>query len=326
MFSARAAIAFTLAGLWCGMAPAHAQTTPAYPTKPLRFLVGFPPGGFSDLMARAIASKLSESFRHQVIVDNRPGASTTIAADLMSKSAPDGYTILMMTESHVINPSLYKQLPFDAERDFAPVTLAARAPFLLVVHPSVPAKTVKELIALARARPGELNNGSGGVGTLGHLGGELLNTLAKIKIEHIPYKGAAPAMQDVQSGLMQVHLGNLPVLLPIVKAGRLRALAVTTAKRAAIAPEYPTMAEAGVPGFDLTAWYGVMTRAGTPNDIVAKLNQEIVAILRTAETRERLATIGGEPVGNTPAEFAAFLKSETTRYTKLVRDSGARLD
>src|SRR5262247_2015830 len=208
-----------------------------YPSRPIRFLVGFAPGGFTDVMARAIAAKLSESWSQQVVVDNRPGASTTIAADLAAKAVPDGYTLLMMTDNHVTNPSLFSKLPYDSEKDFAPVTLAALAPFLLVVHPSVPANSVKELIALAKARPGQLSYGSGGVGAPGHLSGELFGKLAGVKMVHVPYKGAAPALIDVQSGQIQVYFGNLPVTLPHARAGKLRALGVTSMKRSGAAPD-----------------------------------------------------------------------------------------
>ena len=297
-----------------------------YPSRPVRFLVGFAPGGFTDVMARLIAGKLTEQWGQQVVVDNRPGASTTIAADLTAKSAPDGYTLLMMTDNHVTNPALFTKLPYDSERDFAPVTLAALAPFLLVVHPSVPAGTVKELVALAKKRPGELSYGSGGVGAPGHLSGELFGTLAGVKMLHVPYKGAAPALIDIQSGQIQVYFGNLPVTLPHARSGKLRALGVTSSKRAGIAPEVPTVAEAGVPGFELTPWYGVMTRAGTPDAIVAKLNQDMVRILQSAEMRERVTNLGGEPAGLTRDAYARFLKSEAVKWGKLVKASGAKAE
>ena len=297
-----------------------------YPNKPIRFLVGFAPGGFTDVMARAIAGKLTENWGQQVVVDNRPGASTTIATDLAAKAPPDGYTLLMMTDNHVTNPSLFRKLPYDTEKDFEPITLAALAPFLLVVHPTVPANSVKELIAVAKSRPGKLNYGSGGIGAPGHLSGELFNTLAGVRVTHVPYKGATPAMTDMLAGQIQVYFGNLPVTIPHARAGRVRALAVTSGKRAGIAPELPTVAEAGVPGFELTPWYGVVTRAGTPKPIVAKLNREIVEILKTAEMRERITKAGAEPSGMTNAEFAKFLKSESAKWGKLVRDSGAKAE
>ena len=314
-----------LAAALC-VSPAQAQGVQNYPNRPIRFLVGFAPGGFTDVMARAIAAKLSESWSQQVVVDNRPGASTTIAADLAAKAAPDGYTLLMMTDNHVTNPGLFSKLPYDSEKDFAPITLAALAPFLLVVHPSVPAQSVKELIALAKSRPGQLSYGSGGIGAPGHLSGELFSTLAGVKMVHVPYKGAAPALIDVQSGQIQVYFGNLPVTLPHAKAGKLRALGVTSAKRAAVAPDVPTVAEAGLPGFELTPWYGVMTRAGTPEAILGKLNHEIVRILRTPEMRERVTNLGAEPSGLSAEEFSRFLKSEAIKWGKLVKASGAKAE
>ena len=306
--------------------PAYSQKDANYPNKPIRFLVGFAPGGFTDVMARAIAGKLTENWGQQVVVDNRPGASTTIATDLAAKAPPDGYTLLMMTDNHVTNPSLFRKLPYDTEKDFEPITLAALAPFLLVVHPSLPANSVKDLIAVAKSRPGKLNYGSGGIGAPGHLSGELFKRLTGVRMTHVPYKGAAPAIADLLGGQIQVYFGNLPVTIPHAKAGRVRSLAVTSSKRAAIAPELPTVAEAGVPGFELTPWYGVVTRAGTPKPVVAKMNRDIVAILQSAEMRERITKAGAEPSGISTAEFAKFLKSESAKWGKLVRDSGAKAE
>jgi tripartite-type tricarboxylate transporter receptor subunit TctC len=302
---------------------AHAQDAQQYPSKPVRFVIGFAPGGFTDLMARLLASRLSETWGQQVIAENRPGGGSIIATEIVAKAPPDGYTLLMMTDNHVTNPSLFKSLPYDSEKHFAPVTLAALAPFMLLIHPSLPVKSVKDLVALAKARPGELAFGSGGIGGPGHLAGEMLNTLAGVRMVHVPYKGGALAMVDLQAGNVQLYFGNVPTSLPHVKSGRVRALAVTTAKRAAVAPEYPTVAEAGVPGFELSPFYGVITRAGTPPEVLAKLNRDIVAILRNPATRERIASLGGDPVGNSQAEFAAFLKTESVKWGKLVRDSGA---
>jgi tripartite-type tricarboxylate transporter receptor subunit TctC len=312
------------AALALGASMAHAQDAPQYPGKAVRIVLAFAPGGFTDVMARLLAGRLSETWGQQVVVDNRPGGGSIIATDLVAKAPPDGYTLLMMTDNHVTNPSLFKSLPYDSEKDFAPITLAALAPFMLLIHPSLPARSVKELLALAKARPGQLTFGSGGIGGPGHLAGEMLNTLGGVKMVHVPYKGGALAMVDLQAGQVQLYFGNVPTSLPHVKAGKVRALAVTTAKRAAVAPEYPTVAEAGVPGFELSPFYGVITRAGTPPQVLAKLNRDMVAILRDPATRERIANLGGEPVGNTQAEFAAFLKTEAVRWGKLVRDSGAK--
>lgn len=319
----RAVYGSALAGFLCASGAAHAQDAQQYPNKPMRIFVGFAAGGFTDVMARIIAAKLAENWNQQVIVDNRPGAGTIVATDLVAKAPADGYTLLMMTDNHVTNPSLFKQLPYDSEKDFAPVTLGAMAPFMLLVHPALPARNVKELVALAKARPGQLLFGSGGIGGPGHLAGELLNTMAGIRMVHVPYKGGALAMIDLQAGQVQLYFGNLPISIPHVKTGKVRALAVSSAKRAISAPEYPTVAET-IPGFELTPWYGVLARAGTPPDILAKLNREIASMLRSPETRERLIGLGAEPVGNTQAEFAAFLKTEAVKWGKLVRDSGAR--
>jgi tripartite-type tricarboxylate transporter receptor subunit TctC len=319
----RAVYGNALAGFLCASGVAHAQDAQQYPNKPIRFFVGFAAGGFTDVMARIIAAKLAENWNQQVIVDNRPGAGTIVATDLVAKAPADGYTLLMMTDNHVTNPSLFRQLPYDSEKDFAPVTLGAMAPFMLLVHPALPAKNVKELVALAKARPGQLLFGSGGIGGPGHLAGELLNTMAGIRMVHVPYKGGALAMIDLQAGQVQLYFGNLPISIPHVKTGKVRALAVSSAKRAISAPEYPTVAET-IPGFELTPWYGVLARAGTPPDTLAKLNREIAGMLRSPEIRERLIGLGAEPVGNTQAEFAAFLKTEAVKWGKLVRDSGAR--
>jgi tripartite-type tricarboxylate transporter receptor subunit TctC len=319
------AISFSaVVGLSCVAGVVHAQDVQQYPIKPVRFVIGFAPGGFTDLMARLLASQLTETWGQQVIADNRPGGGSIIATEIVAKAPPDGYTLLMMTDNHVTNPSLFKSLPYDSEKHFAPITLAALAPFMLLVHPSLPVKSVKDLLALARAKPGQLTFGSGGIGGPGHLAGEMLSTLGGVKMVHVPYKGGALAMTDLQAGHVQLYFGNVPTSLPHVKSGRVRALAVTTAKRAAVAPEYPTMAEAGVPGFELSPFYGVMTRAGTPPEVLAKLNRDLVAILRNPAVRARIATLGGDPVGNSQAEFAEFLRTEAVKWGKLVRDSGAK--
>ena len=303
-----------------------AQKAVAYPAKQVRMLVGFAPGGFTDVMARAIAGKLSEAWGEQVVVDNRPGASTTIATDIVAKAPADGYTLLMMTDNFVTNPSLFAKLPYDSERDFAPVTLAAIAPFLLVVHPTLPVKSVKELVALARKRPGELSYGSGGIGSPGHLSGELLGTLAGVSMVHVAYKGAAPALVDAMSGQIQVYFGNLPVTLPHATSGKLRALAVTSPKRTPAVPDIPTVAEAGVPGFELSPWYGVMARAGVPEPVLDRIESDTVRALRDPEMRARIVKLGGEPVGSSRGEFAAFLKSEAVKWGRLVKASGAKAE
>ena len=305
--------------------PASAQS---YPSKPIRLIVPYPPGGPLDIMARAIGQKLTEAWSQPVVVDNRAGAGGNIGADLVAKSTADGYTLLMgAVATHAINPTLYAKLPYDPVKDFAPVALVAQVPNILVVNPSVPARSVPELIDLVRARPGYLNFGSGSTGSTGHLAGELFNTMAGVKMVHIPYKGGAPAMADLLAGQVQLMFDNLANALPQVKAGRLRALAVTTLARSPAMPELPTIAESGLPGFDLTTWFGVMAPARTPPEIVVKLNAEIVRALNAKDMRERLEKMGAEPPpNNTPERFAAFIGSEAAKYAKVVRDSGAKVE
>ncbi len=299
-----------------------------YPTKPIRLVVPYPAGGPLDIMARAIGQKLTEAWKQPVVVDNRAGAGGNIGADFVAKSAPDGYTLLMgAVATHAINPSLYSKIPYDPVKDFAPVALVAQVPNILVVNPAVPAKTVRELIALARAQPGTLNFGSGSTGSTGHLAGELFNTMAGVKMVHIPYKGAAPATADLLGGQVQLMFDNLASALPNVKAGKLRALAVTTLARSPAIPELPTIAESGLPGFDLTTWFGLLVPAGTPPEIVARLNAEIVRALDAKDMRERLEKMGAEPLSNnTPERFAAFIRSEAAKYARVVKDSGAKVD
>ena len=300
----------------------------SYPSKPIHLVVPYPPGGPLDIMARAIGHKLTEAWSQPVVVDNRAGAGGNIGADLVAKSPADGYTLLMgAVATHAINPTLYAKVPYDALKDFAPVALVAQVPNILVVNPSVPARSVRDLIELLRARPGYLNFGSGSTGSTGHLAGELFNTMAGVKMVHIPYKGGAPAMADLLSGQVQLMFDNLANALPHVKAGRLRALAVTTLARAPAMPELPTLAESGLPGFDLSTWFGVMAPAGTTTEIVVKLNAEIVRALNAKDMRERLEKMGAEPpANNTPERFAAFIRAEAAKYAKVVRDSGAKVE
>ena len=299
----------------------------AWPAKPIRYIVPFPPGGATDIIARAVAGEISKTLGQQVVIDNRGGAGGNIGTDIVAKAAPDGYTILMGTVgTHGINVSLYSKLPYDAVRDFAPVTLVATVPNVLVVHPSVPVKSVKELIAYAKANPGKLNFASSGNGTSIHLSGELFKTMTGVSMVHIPYKGSAPALADLLGGQADLMFDNLPPSLPHIKSGRLHALAVTTARRSAVMPDLPTMAEAGVPGYESGSWFGVLAPAGTPKDIVNRLNAEIVKALAVPEIRERLQAQGAEPVGNTPEQFAAFIRSEITKWAKVVKDSGAKID
>jgi tripartite-type tricarboxylate transporter receptor subunit TctC len=305
-------------------APAAAD---AYPARPIRFVVAFPPGGGTDIIARSIAQKLSGRLSQQVVVDNRPGAGGNIGTDVVAKSAPDGYTLLMGSAGPLaINASLFASMPFDPIRDLAPVTLAASTPNVLVVHPSLKAATVKELIALAKAHPGEINFASSGHGTPAHLAGELFNTMAGVKLVHVPYKGASPALADLLGGQVQIMFSTMPPALPHVKDGKLRALAVTSLKRSPAAPGLPTVDEAALPGFEANTWHGVVLPAGAPPAIIARLNREIVAILHQPDVVERLSAQGAEPVGSTPEEFAAYIRSETVKWAKVVRESGAKAE
>lgn len=298
-----------------------------YPAKPIKLVIPFPPGGPLDLTGRAIGQKLQEAWGQPVVVENRPGAGGNIGADAVAKSAPDGYTLVMgALSTHAVNPHLFTKMPYDALKDFAPITLVAITPNVLVVNPAVPANNVKELVALAKASPGKLAFASGSNGSAGHLAGELFKTLAGIDIVHVPYKGGAPAMQDLLGGQVQFMFDNLANSMAQIKAGKLKAFAVTTAKRSPFAPELPTMAEAGVTGFDISTWYGILAPAHTPPDIVRKLNAEIVRILNSDDMREKLKIQGAEPAPTSPEEFAAFIRAEWTKYAKIVKDSGAKVD
>ncbi|MEO8305601.1 MAG: tripartite tricarboxylate transporter substrate binding protein [Betaproteobacteria bacterium] len=307
-------------------APAIAQE-PAYPTKPIRLVVPFPPGGATDIMARAVAQKLTEAWGQGVVVDNRPGAGGNIGSELVAKAAPDGYTLEMGTVgTHAINSSLYAKMPYDHVKDFAPVVLVAAVPNVLVVNPAVPVNSVQELIAYAKANPGKLNFASSGAGTSIHLSGELFKVMAGVQMTHVPYKGSAPALQDLLGGQVQLMFDNLPPSLPQIKAGKLRALAVTTPSRSPALPDVPTIAESGLPGFDASSWFGVLAPAGTPPAIIAKLNAEIAKWLASPEAKEKLASVGANAAGGTPEDFARHIQMETAKWAKVVKESGAKVD
>lgn len=298
-----------------------------YPNKPIRFIVPFPPGGNVDLMARAIGQKLSENFSQQIVIDNRPGAAGIIGTEMAAKAPANGYTMLMGSIGALsINPSIYRKLPYDPVKSFSPVTLATVTPNLLVVHPLLPVNSVKELIALARSKPGQLNFASGGTGTGNHLTMELFNAMAGIRVVHVPYKGAPLAITDLIAGQVQIMTPPMPATVPHIKAGRLKALAVTSAKRNKAVPELPTVAEAGVPGYDADSWYGVLVPAGTPKTIIDKLHAEIITILTTPEVATYLANQGAEVSTTTPAQFGSFIKTEVAKWAKVVRISGIRLE
>ena len=305
-------------------APAGAQP---FPARPAKLVVPFPPGGPLDVVGRGIAQKLSETWSQGVVVENKPGAGGNIGADFVAKAPPDGYTVVMgALSTHAVNPNLYAQMPYDAKKDFAPITLVAITPNVLVVNPTLPVHSVKELIAYAKAHPGKLSFGSGSTGSAGHLAGELLKVDAGLDMVHIPYKGAAPATQALLAGDTQLMFDNLANAMVQVKAGKLRALAVTTPQRSKLAPDLPTMAEAGVPGFDISTWFGLMAPAGTPPEVIARRNADVTRILNTPEMRERLIAQGAEAAPDTPAEFTRFMADELARYSRIVKASGAKVD
>ena len=298
---------------------AHAQTD--YPTKPIHFIVG--PG--PDSLARLFGQKMSEAWGQPVIVDQRGGGGGTISAEAVAKAPPDGYWLLLTTGTHTINPSVYKT-NYDLVRDFVPVTLLGQTPFVLAVHPSVPVKSVAELIKLAKQKPGTLNYGSGGSGTPPHLATELFKQMAGINIVHVPYKTIPLAITDLLGGQIQVMFTVGPAGLPQVKAGKIRGLAVSTAKRSAFAPDLPTVAESGLPGFNVFGWNGVLATAGTPRPVIEKLHSLFITAMKDPEVRKRMADFGFEPIGNTPEEFGAFVKEDITRWAKLVKDTGAKVE
>jgi len=306
---------------------ANAAFAQAYPSKPVRLVVPFPPGGSLDVVARAIGQKLSEAWGQPVVIDNRPGAGGNIGADLVAKSPPDGYTILEgALSTHAVNVTLYGKLPYDPIKDFAPITLVAITPNVLVVNSTAPFNTVPDLIAYARANPGKLAFGSGSNGSAGHLAGELFKAEAHVDMVHIPYKGGAPALQALLAGDTQLMFDNLANSMQQVRAGKLKAVAVTTAKRSSLVPELPTLAEAGLPGFDIYTWWGFMAPAGTPKEIVAKWNAEVTRILNTADMKAFFAQQGAEPAPTTPEQFEALIKSEIPKYAKIIKESGAKVD
>ena len=312
-----------LSVLTSGGAPAQ-----TYPAKAVQLVVPFPPGGATDLTARVMGEKLRAAWGQEVVVDNRPGATGMVGAEFVAKAAPDGYTVLVSSASEVaIVQSLYSKMTYSPERDLVPVTLAAVTPLILAVHPSVPANTLREWLALAKTRPGQLTYASaGGTGSPHHLAGELLKTLAKVDIVHAPYEGAGPTIVDLLAGKVSSAFVGMPPAMPHVRTGKLRALAVTTPTRSPAAPDVPTMAEAGVPGFDISNWFGVFVPAGTPREIVTKLSADMARALKLADVKDKIAGLGAETVGNSPEEFAAFWRAEIGKYAKLTRESGVRAD
>src|SRR3989440_3292172 len=297
----------------------------AYPSKTVRLIDGFSPGGSTDIVGRLIAQKLADSFGQPVVVENRPGATGTVAAEMVAKSAPDGHVMLIVPLTFTVSPSLYK-LPYDPVKDLLPVTLVASAPLMLVVHPSVPVKSVAELIAYAKANPGKLHFGSGGVGSTPHLAGEMLKSMAGIEATHVPYKGGGPALADLASGQIQFMVENIPSTAPYVTSGRLRALAVTDLKRSPVLPDVPTLDESGLKGYQIVGWNGLFLPAGTPPAIVDRLHLEVVKALAAADVKEPLATMGFGGVGDTPQHFAAFVQAEITKWAKVGKDANIKVE
>ncbi len=319
--------AITIAAVVCAaLFAASVSAQQPYPSRPIRIVVPFAAGGPSDVLARTLAQKLQEAWGQPAIVDNRTGASGIIGADFVAKSAPDGYTLLLAQVGDTISMSLFSKLPYHFEKDFAPITLVGQTAFILVTHPSVPAQNVQELIALAKSKPGSLTFGSGSTGAASHLAGELLKSMAVVDIVHISYKGQAPATTDLLSGQISFMFNNPITSLGHVKAGKLRALAVSTAKRSSGLPNVPTIAESGLPGFDVGFWLGTLAPTGTPRPIIEKLNAEMVKVVRMPDVVERLGALGVEPIGSTPDEFARIIRAEVVRWAKVVKDAGVKVD
>ena len=307
----------------CLFSFAAAAAEQNYPSRPIRFIVPFPPGGGNDIVGRIVAMKLSEGLGQQVVVDNRGGAGGTIGTDITAKAPPDGYTMLVNNISLAVNHTLFKKLPYDTLKDLAPVSLVGRQPNIVVVHPGVQAKSMRELLDLARAKPGQLSYGSGGIGTASHLATEMLKLMAKLDMTHVPYKGLGPALTDLLGGRLHLIISTMASALPQIKSGKLRPLAVTTTQRSTFYPEVPTMSEAGVKGYEFSTWYGLLVPAGTPKAVVDRLNAETRKALDSGMVKDQFIGQGLEPVASTPAEFGAYLKSEVAKWGKVVKASGA---
>ena len=298
----------------------------AYPSKAIKIVVPYPPGGFNDTLGRTLAAKFTEAWGQPAVVENKPGGNTLIGNDFVAKSAPDGYTLLIVAFPFSVVPSLFKAMPYDTVRDFSPVILAATSPNLLVVHPSLPVNSVGELVALAKAKPGTLSYASTGNGSSNHISMELFKSLAGVDIVHIPYKGSGPAVSDLLGGQVQLMFDNTPNVLPQVKAGRLRALGSSGARRSTLTPDVPTIAEAGVAGYEVTVWFGLVAPAGTPRDVIAKLNTEVTRILAMPDVRERFLAQGVDPVGSTPEQFADHIRTQMAKWAKVVQDAGVKAE
>lgn len=327
MKTVRALLPVFLVGLPLAFGIAADAIAQTYPSKPIRIIVPFPAGGNADILARILGQKMAESLGQQIIVDNRAGAAGIIGAQAAAKSPPDGYTLFMgTTGTQTTNPAVYARLPYDPLRDFAPVSNFAGSPYVLVVHPSLPVRNLKELIALARARPGALHYASFGAGSSAHLTGVLLQTMARIDIVHVAYKGGPPALADLVGGHVEMMFNLLPGILPHVKAAKLRAIAVAAEKRAAAIPEMPTFAESGMPDFYSDSWYGIFVPAGTPKDVVSKLNAEVLRVLALPEVKQRLAAEGAEPMGGSPEQFAEQIRRDLARWTRVAKGADIKIE
>ena len=314
-----------ITALLLGVTAASAQAQPAFPSKPMRILVGFEAGGPNDTQARLIGQKIGEAMGQQVLVENRPGADGVIAGEIVARSTPDGYTMILVSAGHAINSNFVKQMPYHALNDFSAIAQVSSAPFVLVVHPSVPVQTTKELIQYAKEHPNELNYGSTGTGSSLMMAMELFNVMAGIKMHHVPYKGGAPATSDLIAGRIHVMMNNAVSSLPNARAGKLRALAVSTLRRSPSAPELPPASDA-LPGYEVEAWYGLLAAKGVPAPIVSRINTEVGKALMQADVRQRFATLGLQPVGGTPEQFGNFLQNEIRKWVKVVKDSGVTAD
>ena len=315
-----------VAVMLCAQATSVAQTASAFPNQPIRMVVPYPPGGPTDITARVVAAEMSKTIGQNIVIDNRPGASGMIGSEMVTKATPDGYTLLANASIHVINPSVYPDMRFDAIKDFVPITQLAQVPLVLVVPANSPIKSVKDLVEYAKANPGKVNFGSAGSASAQHLAGESFKIAAGIQMQHIPYKGSAPALTDLAGGQLQLMFDSMPSATPMINSGKLRAIAVTTTTRAKARPDLPTIAESGFPGFDISTWYAYWAPKGTPADVVEKLAASAAQALKNPEVIAKYEAMGAEPVGSTPAQFALYVESEAKKWNDIVKKSGAKLD
>ena len=315
-----------VAVMLCAQATSVAQTASSFPNQPVRMVVPYPPGGPTDITARVVAAEMSKTIGQNIVIDNRPGASGMIGSEMVTKATPDGYTLLANASIHVINPSVYPDMRFDAIKDFTPITQLAQVPLVLVVPANSPIKSVKDLVEYAKANPGKVNFGSAGSASAQHLAGESFKIAAGIQMQHIPYKGSAPALTDLAGGQLQLMFDSMPSATPMINSGKLRAIAVTTTTRAKARPDLPTIAESGFPGFDISTWYAYWAPKGTPADVVEKLAASAAQALKNPEVIAKYEAMGAEPVGSTPAQFAAYVESEAKKWSEIVKKSGAKLD